>query len=62
MTCEACATPGEVYRLVGTVESLCVECFLSAHPPAPVVPRRARCLADLHARPRRTLPGRCRSV
>ena len=62
MTCETCEAPGQMFRLVGTAEALCVGCFLAAHPPAPVEPRRAGCLADLRRRPRRSLPGHCRSL
>jgi hypothetical protein len=51
-----------MFRLVGTAESLCVGCFLAAHPPAPVEPRRAGCLSDLRKRSRRTIHGHCRST
>ena len=57
MTCETCATPARTFRLLGTTEALCVECFVAAHPPA----RTARgCTADLRRRPKRSWPGRCR--
>ena len=51
-----------MFRLVGTAESLCVGCFLAAHPPAPAEPRRAGCLSDLRKRPRRTIHGQCRTT
>ena len=62
MTCETCAAPGRTFRLVGTAEALCVECFLEAHPPVAELPVRRGCLSDLRARPRHRLAGRCRSV
>src|SRR6478672_8356316 len=43
MTCETCATPGQTFRLIGTAEALCVDCFQAAHPPAtPACPAASR--------------------
>jgi hypothetical protein len=63
MTCETCAAPGGTLRLIGTTESLCVACFLKAHPPQAesFAPPRLGCLANLRRR-RHSFPGRCRSV